>query len=404
MKKALTSLAVAFVIIFSYVPEASAAQTRNNFYIRYPDCYFSDIPQDHWSINDVHNAYWRGVIKGVDQYTFNPSGNATMLSLLETAVRASDIYYGGEGYLPTEYGYRLLYNTAAERGIISGVEGYGDSSNLDTRPATRKQMAQLFMNIMPAYEYNDINNKGYAPTDITDSDVLKMYTAGILQGSNGKMNENSYVTNAEAAVAISRVITWRVEWKIPDDFRAVLGEYTTKYDANVYGRSHNIALAASAINDTVLEPGASFSFNGVVGSRNTSRGYMAAPVLVGGKYESGIGGGVCQVSTTVFNAALLSNMEITERFPHALAAGYVPLGMDAAVYYGLQDFRFRNPYSTPVTIKAHAENGELTVKILGHISCVPSSLSLNVTREGRYYVLKRTVDGYINYTVKTKYN
>ncbi len=386
--------------VLAKAPSAHAAQTRDNFYIRYPDCYFADIPQDHWGINDIHNAYWRGVIKGVDEYTFNPSGQVTMLNLLEIAVRASDIYQGGEGYLPTEFGYSLLYNTAYERGIISGVEGYEDSSSLDTRYATRKQMAQLFMNIMPEYEYNDINNKAFAPLDITDKDMLKMYTAGILQGSNGKMNENSYVTNAEAAVAISRVITWRVEWKISYE---VLGEYSTKYDASVAGRSHNVALAASTINGTVLKPGEIFSFNGIVGSRNEKTGYKPASVIVNGEYESGIGGGVCQVSTTVFNAALLANMEIKERFPHVLAAAYVPRGMDAAVYYGLQDLKFKNTNDNPIVIEAFADKGVLTVKILGASVDKPSDLSLNVTKDGNWYILKRTAGGMVNYTVKTKY-
>ena len=400
MKKILVVFMIIMTVLFK-APSVYAASTRDNFYIRYPDCYFADIPADHWGINDIHNAYWRGVIKGVDDYTFNPSGQVTMLSLLKIAVRASDIYYGGEGYLPTEFGYSLLYNTAFERGLINGVEGYEDSSSLDTRYATRKQMAQLFMNIMPEYEYNDINNKAFAPLDITDKDMLKMYTAGILQGSNGKMNENSSVTNAEAAVAISRVITWRVEWKVS---YTVLGEYSTKYDASIEGRSHNVALAASSVNGVVLKPGEIFSFNGIVGSRNEKTGYKPASVIVNGEYESGIGGGVCQVSTTVFNAALLANMEIKERFPHVLAAAYVPRGMDAAVYYGLQDFRFKNTNDTSVFIEASAENGVLTVKILGVPTEKPSDLKLDVTREGDYYILKRTVNGVVNYKIKTKYS
>ena len=108
---------------------------------------------------------------------------------------------------------------------------------------------------------------------------------------------------------------------------AVLGSYTTNFDASNANRTHNIELASTKISGTLVKPGEVFSFNDVVGERTAEAGYDDAPVIIDGKLVPGIGGGICQVSSTLFNTALLSGMNIIERTPHFEPVSYIPAGV-----------------------------------------------------------------------------
>lgn len=146
-----------------------------------------------------------------------------------------------------------------------------------------------------------------------------------------------------------------------------LAYFTTWYNPGEVDRSHNLAMAAAAINTQVVSPGQSFSFNKTVGRRTFENGYRDAMVIVGGKFEPGVGGGICQVSSTLYNAVLLAGLDIVERHNHALAVAYVPLGLDATVAYGLQDFKFKNNTDHPIYLQASAGGGRLTVRVYGHL-------------------------------------
>ena len=403
MKK-IISILCALTVLFGVIAlPASAAATRKNFYLRCPDCPFTDIPEGHYAKNDIQDAYFWGIIKGNDDNTYHPNEPASLLFLLQTAVRMWDLYMGGEGCLPIEYGYDMLYKTAYNAGLLKNVEGYEIFENLDTRYASRKQMSRIFVNTMPEYEFTPINILRDGPADMTDDAVKKLYMAGVLLGNGVAMNENAVVTRAEVAVAANRIATWRIEK--PSDYRydTLLGEFATNYNQGNYGRSYNIALAASSFNGKILYPSERFSFNGVVGSRSAARGYMNASVLVDGDYVDGIGGGVCQVSSTLFNAALMSNMKIIERHAHSLPAAYVAKGRDATVYYGSLDFVFENSLSSPVQIRASAENGVLYIAVWGDYRDKQNDLSVWVEQSNGAYTLVRSVNGNVNYTAKSKY-
>lgn len=144
-----------------------------------------------------------------------------------------------------------------------------------------------------------------------------------------------------------------------------LGSYTTKYNTGEVARSHNLVRAAEAINAKLVPPGEVFSFNATVGQRSASKGYRSAMIINNGRFEPGLGGGVCQVSSTLYNAALLSGLEIVERHNHNLAVAYVPLGLDATVVYGVQDFKFKNNTDAPVYIQYKAGGGSLTATVYG---------------------------------------
>src|SRR5690606_24482567 len=111
----------------------------------------------------------------------------------------------------------------------------------------------------------------------------------------------------------------------------LIGQYVTYYNSRNKNRSHNISLAAKSINNYVLFPGEVFSFNKVVGQRTISKGYMRAKVIVRGEFSEGIGGGICQVSSTLYNAADHAGLKIMQRYSHSRSVPYVPPGRDATV-------------------------------------------------------------------------
>lgn len=146
----------------------------------------------------------------------------------------------------------------------------------------------------------------------------------------------------------------------------LLAGYTTNFDQSKENRSYNIGIAARALDEQLVGPGEEFSFNKVVGPRSSEAGYKTAPVIVNNRFEDGLGGGVCQVSTTLYNSVLLANLEATERANHALAVSYVPVGRDATVSYDGIDFKFRNNTGSYIYLKTNAGNGRLTIKIYGN--------------------------------------
>lgn len=143
----------------------------------------------------------------------------------------------------------------------------------------------------------------------------------------------------------------------------LIGHYITYFNSRNKERTHNINLAAEAINNHVVFPGETFSFNKVVGKRTASKGYQPAPIIVRGELSEGIGGGICQVSSTLFNAADRSGMKILERYSHSKQVPYVPPGRDATVSWYGPDFTFKNKYNQPVLIRAKTFPGKMIVMI-----------------------------------------
>lgn len=145
----------------------------------------------------------------------------------------------------------------------------------------------------------------------------------------------------------------------------VLSTYATEFTKEPATRNHNIKLAADNINETVIQPGSVFSFNKEVGPTGKNDGFKKARIFVNGKDSSGYGGGVCQVSSTVYNAALAANMEIVERHPHTKKVSYVPKDKDAATSYGDNlDFQFKNNKPHAIKIVTKTEATKVTISIV----------------------------------------
>ena len=135
-------------------------------------------------------------------------------------------------------------------------------------------------------------------------------------------------------------------------FGTVLGKFSTSYATSSKNRSDNVELAARKIDGTILMPNEEFSYNNVVGKRTAANGFKEAPVFENGETVQGMGGGVCQVSSTLYSAALYADLPILERQSHSLTVSYVPKGQDATVAYGSIDFRFKNDTKGPIKISA----------------------------------------------------
>ena len=206
-----------------------------------------------------------------------------------------------------------------------------DSGNISASSATIGK--ELDIAATKESIYDAIKNKDYKAIDL-------------------KVNIKQPKINTEAAKSVN----------------TLLAEFSTKFSTNDSNRVTNIVLSAKATSDVLLMPGEEFSYNNLTGKRTKSNGYKDAPVIINGKLEQDVGGGVCQVSSTLFNSVLYSGLDVTSRRNHSLKSSYVSIGRDAMVSDGGSDFRFKNPYSHPVYIKNTVSNGVITSKIYGNAS------------------------------------
>lgn len=174
-------------------------------------------------------------------------------------------------------------------------------------------------------------------------------------------------------------------------FPEMLATFSTRYDASNKNRSTNIELATQKINGTIIMPGENFSYNTVVGKRTIEAGFKEGTAYIGGKVVPDVGGGVCQVSSTLYNTALLANLEIKERSNHMFLTSYVPASRDATVYTGSIDLVFKNTRSYPIKIAATSQNGVCKISFYG------------IKEETEYEVIIQSkITSYINYTTVYK--
>lgn len=202
-------------------------------------------------------------------------------------------------------------------------------------------------------------------------------------------------------------------------FPDTLGTYTTKYDMSNRDRTTNLQLAVNKINGTILLSGEEFSYNATVGERTIAAGYKEAKVYQNGQVVDGLGGGICQISSTLYNAVVLANLEVTQRRNHQFVTSYLPAGRDATVVYGSQDFKFKNTRKYPIKIKASVNNGVARLEIKGlkeetdpeisfdtkTISTIPFSVKYiddNTIDEGTEKIEQKGVNGIVTQTYKVE--
>ncbi len=203
--------------------------------------------------------------------------------------------------------------------------------------------------------------------------IYDIETYKITGGTMGYLFDIAEAADALEAAEFGASIVIAFEWVEPEHtleelnevlFRDVLATYTTKagWDAN---RNVNLKLACEAIDGTVMNPGDVFSYNGALGERTPEKGYKPGASYVGGETVYDYGGGICQVSSTLYYCTVVSDLEVVERDCHGYASSYIPLSMDATVFWGGIDYKFKNNSDYPIRIDAHAEGGNVTVSIMG---------------------------------------
>ncbi len=192
-------------------------------------------------------------------------------------------------------------------------------------------------------------------------------------GTFGYLFDIEEATEAMEAAAAGESFKLLFKWVEPEHtleelndslFKDVLSTYTTKAGWNA-DRNVNLRLACEAIDGIIMNPGDSFSYNQTLGQRTPEKGYRPGASYVGGETVLDYGGGICQVSSTLYYCTVVADLEILERDCHGYASSYIPLSMDATVFWGGIDYRFRNNSIYPIRIDAHAEGGNVTVSIMG---------------------------------------
>lgn len=259
-----------------------------------------------------------------------------------------------------------------------------DGSVIDT-DATIKQIGDKLSNLSYINEIIELQTTQQSPAKI---DIDKIYSEVHKEATDASFEPETHkITSAENGIdfdvdkAKQIVETADSECTIPlkilkpnitnnmigeEAFPDLLASYSTKYAASNRNRTTNLRLAAEKINGTVLLPGEIFSYNNVVGERTISAGYKDAAIYLNGQVVDGLGGGICQISTTLFNAVLFSNLEIIELYNHQFVPSYATAGRDATVVYGVKDFKFKNSRNYAIKINCSVANGVASFQIWGY--------------------------------------
>lgn len=188
-------------------------------------------------------------------------------------------------------------------------------------------------------------NKEISSENNTNSENSNYYTSERTSASNetDKNSEDTSSKNAETQIS----------------------EFSTKIYTKDHGRQNNIQITCSTLNNTDVKSGSTFSFTQTVGRATSSKGYQEADIFQNGKKTKGLGGGNCQISTTLYNAVLkVSGLKVTERHEHSNDVPYIGKGKDAAVSYGTYDFKFVNNLDSTVRIKASATKNNVIIKLM----------------------------------------
>lgn len=260
-------------------------------------------------------------------------------------------------------------------------------------------------------EWKKVNCTGYELTYTTDSKFKKgLKTVKI---KNPK-------TTKKAIKKLKKGKKYYVKVRAYSDYNGVryYGDRSTmlcSYYSNVYAtyysyyvnnkdRTTNLKIASKKINGTIIQPGETFDFNKVVGSRTAAKGYKKAHVFTGGSSMTmGLAGGICQVASTMFNTALIANVPIVERHQHSQRVSYVPLGRDAAISGNVQNFKWKNNTKYAIKVQMTVKGGKITCTFYTCQKAKPKKVNLKVTQKGKNFTLKRKVNGKTNYSCKSNY-
>ena len=243
---------------------------------------------------------------------------------------------------PQTFATRQDYDHTALRKMTDGIVNYVNRDPVNS-------MVRSFDFNTKTFTFTDDRPGAYIDPDNLYADVAEVLDSG--------------VTKKEMRVVPDKILAEVTKTDLMNNF-GLISAYTTSTTKD-NNRNNNINLSAKAINGITVQPGETFSFNAATGERTSAKGYKEAPAISGGQSRDEVGGGVCQTSSTLFNAVARADLEIVERNPHAWPSSYIEKGLDATVNWPGLDFKFRNNKTTPIFIVAGYSNRKITVNIYG---------------------------------------
>ena len=320
----------------------------------------------------------------------------------------------------TSYKFTKLQNSALHSYVvkayktIDGDKYFGEQSDAVSvfiKPAKAQLTSVTMKNSTLNVEWKKLDCTGYEIIYTTDSKFKKGLKTVKIKNSNKtkkaikklKKGKKYYVKVRAYAVYNGKKLYGSKSTMLSSYFSNVYSTYCSYY-VNNKDRTTNLKIASKKINGTIIQPGETFDFNKVVGSRTSSKGYKKAHVFTGGDgVAMGLSGGICQVASTAFNAALLANVQIVERHQHSQRVSYVPLGRDAAISGNVQNFKWKNNTKYAIKVGMTVKGGKITCTFYTCQKVRPKKVNLNVTQKGKKFTLKRSVKGKVNYTCHSKY-
>jgi len=334
---------------------------------------------------------------GVDLSGLNREAGLEKLIATEKELLSTPVYleYQGNAWqvLPASLGASLDREKMMDNALQVGKEG-----SLLENWRTRKQVQEEGVEIPPVIKVDRTVFSGKLD-ELTAELTVRPENAGIsitknnaveiIPGREGVLVDQDKALKSLVSVLEDYRVTPRVELtmkKVPPEITTeevqgygldtLLASYTTRFNAAVTDRAFNVRVAASALDDLLVPPGTEVSFNKVVGPRSSEAGYKNAKVIVNNELVDGLGGGVCQVSTTLYNVVLLSGLDVVSRKNHSLPVAYAPAGRDATVAYDNIDFVFKNSTDRHIYIKTYVHGSYITVKVYGN-SSYKKNISIN---------------------------
>ena len=320
----------------------------------------------------------------------------------------------------TSYKFTKLQNSALHSYVvkayktIDGDKHFGEQSDAVSvfiKPAKAQLTSVTMKNSTLNVEWKKLDCTGYEIIYTTDSKFKKGLKTVKIKNSNKtkkaikklKKGKKYYVKVRAYAVNNGKKLYGSKSTMLSSYFSNVYSTYCSYY-VNNKDRTTNLKIASKKINGTIIQPGETFDFNKVVGSRTSSKGYKKAHVFTGDDgVAMGLAGGICQVASTAFNAALLANVQIVERHQHSQRVSYVPLGRDAAISGNVQNFKWKNNTKYAIKVGMTVKGGKITCTFYTCQKVRPKKVNLNVTQKGKKFTLKRRVKGKVNYTCHSKY-
>lgn len=378
-------------------------------------------------------------IMGTDLGGLNKEEGLEKLEQIEKDIRATRVvlrYHGwSAAVLLNEVGFEL-----DEEAVITEALNAGKQGSMIDRWQDRKQIERSGRSLHPAFKYDE-EKLVRRLKDLTGEITVEPVEATFKIGAGNKISvvpsqdgvdldleklkkdiaDALYKKKPEVTLSLVPVSPVRTTAALESmRINGLLGGYTTYFDASKVSRTYNISVAARAFDEVLVMPGQVVSFNEVVGPRSSEAGYKTAPVIVNDELVDGLGGGVCQVSTTLYNSVLLANLEIEERYNHSIPVSYVPIGRDATVVYDALDFKFSNNTGDYLFLKSYVGGGQITINIYGNSiykrdvridSVVTDEINFNVIYEtdpnlpkGTELIKKEGANGYLAYTQRVVFH